>query len=368
MDLETYEMPAAVRQRLRRKLKIWYEKSARDLPWRETRDPYRIWISEIMLQQTTVAAVVPYYERFFRAFPDLESLANAEEERVLKLWEGLGYYSRARNIWKAARQLWETSKGEFPETVAELQQLAGIGRYTAGAIVSFAFDRKAPILEANTLRLYSRLLGYENDPRAAEGQRILWQFAEDVLPHANPGFINQALMELGSRVCTPKEPACDVCPLQKECRAFAIGRQTEIPHRRERIPVTDVMEACIAVRQHNAYLLRRRAEGERWAGLWDFPRFVLHESETQMPTAARRRLEASIHNQTGIHAELGALVTEIRHSVTRYRIRLLCFSARCVSGDFLHEDSVRWVSRGDFADYPLSTTGRKLADLLARRE
>jgi A/G-specific adenine glycosylase len=200
-------MPPAVRQRLRRKLKTWYAGSARDLPWRATQDAYRIWISEIMLQQTTVAAVVPYYERFFEAFPTLETLANAEERQVLKLWEGLGYYSRARNLWKAARQLWEHSEGQFPSTVSELQELPGIGRYTAGAIVSFAFNRKAPILEANTVRLYSRLIGYESDPRSAEGQRILWRFAEQILPQCDPGRTNQALMELGARICAPSEPS-----------------------------------------------------------------------------------------------------------------------------------------------------------------
>ena len=384
MSDDIYEMPAADRQRVRRKLKTWYEKAARELPWRLTQNPYRIWISEIMLQQTTVAAVIPYYERFFEAFPNLESLAKADEQQVLRQWEGLGYYSRARNIWKAARQIWEQSGGRFPSTVSELEKLAGIGRYTAGAIVSFAFNRKAPILEANTLRLYSRLLGYDGDPRSAEGQRILWQFAEDILPRTDPGKMNQALMDLGARICQPGVPDCPACPLRRECRAFAAGRQSEIPLRPERVALTDVTEASIAVRQGEGYLLRRRSEGERWAGLWDFPRFELAEEESilapepagrngrllecRLPSPARLRLEEHIRVQTGIEAEVGTLLTKIRHGVTRFRIQLLCFHGKYLSGRPRDHQSIRWVPAGEFASYPLSTTGRKFADLLKEAE
>ncbi len=375
-------MPPAVRQRLRRKLKIWYDSAGRVLPWRETADPYRIWISEIMLQQTTVAAVIPYYERFFQAFPSLESLAKAEEEQVLKQWEGLGYYSRARNIWKAARKLWEEHQGQFPRTVSELKEFPGIGRYTAGAIVSFAFNLPAPILEANTARVYSRLIGYAEDPSMAKGQSILWQFAEDILPRVDPGRLNQALMELGSRICTPKNPACSICPVNKECRAFAEGRQSEIPFRKDQVPLTDVMEASIAVARGNEFLLRRRPPGERWAGLWDFPRFELEENavmlspgsrrgkllEPELNPSARNQLQKQIQEQTGIETELDRLVTEIRHGVTRFRIHLLCYLGKYVAGHPKAGETIRWVSRGEFADYPLSTTGRTFADLLAQTD
>ncbi|MCA9070830.1 MAG: A/G-specific adenine glycosylase, partial [Planctomycetaceae bacterium] len=340
MENEEYQLAPAVRQRVRRKLKTWYDGAARELPWRATHDPYRIWISEIMLQQTTVAAVIPYYERFFQAFPHLEDLAQAEEQQVLKLWEGLGYYSRARNILKTARLLWREYEGQFPTDVSGLQELPGIGRYTAGAIVSFAFDRKAPILEANTLRLYSRLVGYPGNPRSADGQRILWNFAEDILSSHSPGQTNQALMELGSRICTPKEPNCPTCPLNRECRAFAEGTQHEIPHRPERIALTDVIEISIAVEKDGAYLLRRRQPGERWAGLWDFPRFELAETEVNftdplaagngrlvnpsLASDASARLQSLICELTGIQAETGSFLTEFRHGVTRSRIHLLC--------------------------------------------
>ena len=166
--------------RFRRGVRSWYKRNARDLPWRSTADAYRVWISEIMLQQTTVAAVLPYFERFVARFPSLAALAAAEEEEVLKYWEGLGYYSRARNLHKTARQLLSGHAGRFPESVEELQALPGIGRYTAGAIASFAFGLPAPIVEANTLRLYCRLMGYRGNPRGSEGQRLLWQFAKRV--------------------------------------------------------------------------------------------------------------------------------------------------------------------------------------------
>lgn len=214
--------------RLRVALRRWHVGNGRDLPWRNCRDPYKVWISEIMLQQTTVAAVKPYFERFLKRFPNIAALAAADEADVLRLWEGLGYYSRARNLRKGAQAI-VANGGVFPDSVEELLPLPGIGRYTAGAIVSFAFDRPAPILEANTLRLYCRLLGFRDDPRSAAGQRVLWSFAEQLVPTKSPGEFNQALMDLGATVCTPTEPHCDECPVASYCRALAEQAQSKIP-------------------------------------------------------------------------------------------------------------------------------------------
>jgi A/G-specific adenine glycosylase len=218
---------------LRARLLTWYDAHRRGLPWRAERgaraDPYRVWISEIMLQQTTVAAVVPYFERFLARFPTVGELADASEDEVLRQWEGLGYYSRARNIHKTAKLIVAERRGRFPDEVEQLIRLPGIGRYTAGAIASFAFDRPAPIVEANTLRLYCRLTGYAGDPRSAAGQRLLWEFAERVLPRRSPGRFNHALMELGATHCTPAEPDCPRCPVRSCCRAFAEGSQASIP-------------------------------------------------------------------------------------------------------------------------------------------
>jgi A/G-specific adenine glycosylase len=325
-----------------------------------------------------VAAVVPYYERFLARFPTVERLAAAPEEDVLKLWEGLGYYSRARNLHAAARHIVAECDGEFPLDVEGLLSLPGIGRYTAGAIASFAFDRHAPIVEANTLRLYSRLLGYRSDPRSAAGQELLWDFAERVLPTRSPGRFNQALMELGATICTPTDPACESCPVRMCCAALAMEAQAEIPLPKPRPDVTHVVEACVAVRKGGRFLLRRRRDDERWAGLWDFPRIDLNghsaalspETFTGAMTAdVRRHLQDAVRSLTGIDSELRGLVTEIRHTVTRFRIRLLCFDAAHRGGRLSGPaDSLRWVRPGEFEHVPLSVSGRKLALLLAGRE
>ena len=361
--------------KFRRSLRRWYQRRARDLPWRRTGDPYRIWLSEIMLQQTTVAAVVPYFERFLNRFPDIRELASADDREVLRLWEGLGYYSRARNIHRTARQVVAEQNGVFPGTVEELIKLPGIGRYTAGAIVSFAFDRPAPIVEANTLRLYSRLLALDENPRSTRGQRVLWAFAEHLLPRRRAGEFNQALMELGSQVCTPNEPTCPKCPVRTACRAFADGRQLEIPVMPARQEITAIVEAAVAVRSGNQYLLRRNPEGQRWAGLWDFLRFPIEnaarhipesglDSTRSVPARLARQLESSSHDMAGIEIRTDRFLTELRHGVTRYRIRLQCFLAETDGPRDQTADGFEWVHPDAFSEYPLSVTGRKLACLL----
>ena len=366
-------------RRFRRNLTAWYAKHARDLPWRRTRDAYRIWISEIMLQQTTVAAVTPYFERFLARFPDVRALAAADLQDVLRLWEGLGYYTRGRNIHKTAQLIVAEHGGTFPADSAELTKLPGVGRYTAGAIASFAYDRRAPIVEANTLRLYSRLLGYRGDPKSTAGQRLLWSFAERILPSKNCGAFNQALMELGATVCTPARPRCEECPVRSCCRAFAGGAQNEIPAMTQRAAVTDVTEASVAVRRRDgAYLLRLRGAGERWAGLWDFPRFEVSNGafentesakrRTVVPAKLRRFLESEVRARTGVESRTIDTLGTMRHGVTRFRIRLLCFLAESVDAAEEDRDGLRWVKPNDFGDLPLSVTGRKLATLLQRRE
>jgi A/G-specific adenine glycosylase len=364
----------------RRALLRWYARHARDLPWRRSRDPYHIWISEIMLQQTTVVAVVPYFERFLQRFPTLGELAAAGEDDVLRLWEGLGYYSRARNILKAARVLAAKHDGRFPDDPAALLELPGIGRYTAGAIASFAFDRRAPIVEANTLRLYCRLLGYDGDPRSAAGQRVLWEFAERILPATSPGSFNQALMELGATVCTPENPACEQCPVRTHCAAATQGRQREIPLAARRPEITAVTEIAVAVQHRRRYLLLKRPPGTRWAGLWDFVRFG---SQTANGVGAARPTDGSARNlhahiatrvadETGYSVQVSEHLADLKHSVTRYRITLKCFLAEMTSG-FADspkrpgEPTRKWVAPEKLAELPLSVTGRKLANLLCAR-
>lgn len=375
-------------RRFRSALRRWHERQGRDLPWRNCRDPYKVWISEIMLQQTTVAAVRPFFERFLQRFRTVAALADAKEEDVLRLWEGLGYYSRARNLRKAAQAI-VANGGSFPNSVDDLLPLPGIGRYTAGAIVSFAFNRPAPILEANTLRLYCRLLGFRDDPRSANGQRILWSFAEKLVPTKSPGEFNQALIDLGATVCTPTDPQCSTCPVASCCRALAEQSQTEIPSPKQRPAITETREAYVAIRSIDRFLIYRRPEGQRWAGLWDFPRFELpackpHEQACVSPSAtskddarstcrepigfplnnARRFLERRIAAEFGPQVTITEQLTQLKHSVTRFRITLDCWLAESNANDLTSPFPTAWVEPSEFAHYPFSTTGREFANTL----
>jgi A/G-specific adenine glycosylase len=356
--MEAIQFDTKQKQSLRRRLLAWYARHRRDLPWRNDRDPYRVWVSEIMLQQTQVATVRAYFERFTTELPTVHDLAAADERQVLRLWEGLGYYRRARQMHAAAQVLVADDGGQFPRNVVELQKLPGIGRYTAGAIASIAFDLPAPILEANTM--LSRLLAYRDDPTKSAGQKLLWQTAEAILPRKNVAEFNQALMELGSLVCTPKDPNCDACPLNELCVAHALGLEHEIPLAKKKPAFTAVREAAVVVRKNGRVLLRQCGGGERWTGLWDFPRF---EVESEGPLFAADELMEKIRDLTGVAARIGSHLKTIKHGVTRYRITLDCYAATYDGG---RVRAARWVPRRELDSYPLSTTGRKIVALLGR--
>lgn len=315
-----------------------------------------------MLQQTQVATVEGYFERFLARFPTVEALAEADEQEVLRLWEGLGYYRRARQLHRAAQVVVAEHGGQFPRSPEAVRRLPGIGRYTAGAILSIAFDVPAPILEANTQRLLSRLAGYQGEPTSTEGQRLLWQLAELLLPRKRAGQFNQALMELGSEVCTPRSPCCPECPVATLCEAQRRGLQTSIPRPKRRVPTTDLNEAAVLLRHRGRVLLVQCPEGGRWAGLWDFPRVGL---AGQTPLERTEELADKVRQLTGAVIELGERLHVLRHGVTRYRITLECFAARCVSpGNPPAGAKTKWLPPDQLGDYPLSTTGRKLARLL----
>ena len=338
---------------LRRRLLAWFQTRARDLPWRKTRDPYRVWISEIMLQQTQVATVIPYYERFVAAFPDESSLAAASEQEVLRLWEGLGYYRRARNLHAAAKKIIAEHGGKFPRTVEAVRSLPGIGRYTANAVLSIALDQRLPILEANTVRLHSRLLAYRGVPTTTAAAKLLWEFAEAVLPASEPGRFNQALMELGSLVCVPKNPACDTCPLAELCPTRIGGLQDRIPAAAKKVRYEEVTETAVLVRDGARVLVRQCGPDERWAGLWDFPRHADATDDASLVEATRR--------MTGVEIQIFRELAVVKHGVTRYRITLRCLEARARSVPDTLPPSVRWVTSDELRALPLSTTGRKLA-------
>jgi A/G-specific adenine glycosylase len=350
-----------MRRWLRRRLLPWFARHRRDLPWRRTRDAYAVWVSEVMLQQTQVATVIPFFERFCQSFPTLAALAAADEQEVLRHWEGLGYYRRARALHRAARVLAAGHGGTFPDDPDVVRRLPGIGRYTLGAVLSQAFDRRLPILEANSLRVLCRLFGVRSDPRAGPTQRLLWRLAEEILPARRVGDFNQALMELGALVCTPTAPDCDACPLAARCEARRLQLQEILPLRAAAPTPVAVAEVAVVVeRGLDVLLVQRPAEG-RWAGLWEFPHGPLADGETHEQAAARLLPEL-----TGLAADVGPELLTVRHGVTRFQITLVCLEARYRRGRFRSAFYRRgcWVRPERLADYPVSAPQRRLAQAL----
>lgn len=273
------EISVSTRRWLRNGLLHWFARHRRDLPWRYTRDPYAIWVSEVMLQQTQVATVVPYFQRFIQAFPSVADLARADEQQVLRLWEGLGYYRRARGLHRAAQILVRDWDGQIPRDPTHLGRLPGFGRYTVGAVLSQAFDLRLPIVEANSERVLCRVFGYPDDPKKTAGRKRLWATAEAILPARRVGEFNQALMELGALVCKPRNPDCGRCPLKARCQARLLGLQESIPFRGEPVEFLHQQEVALVVFQKGKVLLVKRPDDGRWAGLWEFPRTEVKAGE-----------------------------------------------------------------------------------------
>jgi A/G-specific adenine glycosylase len=353
----------ALRRRVRRRLLAWFARHRRDLPWRRDRDPYRVWVSEVMLQQTQVATVPPYFERFLRAFPTPADLAAADEQDVLRLWEGLGYYRRARDLHRAARLLVTQHGGRLPGDPAAWRGLPGVGRYILGAVLSQAFDLRLPIVEANSQRVLCRLFGWTDDPRRGPARNRLWRAAEELLPNRDVGDFNQALMELGALVCTPAAPRCDSCPLAAECVARRLGLQDKIPPRAIPPETIEEREAAVVIRRGGRVLLvQRPADAPRWAGMWEFPHGPVERGEAYDEAAARL-----LRPLTGVRADLVAELMTLRHSVTRHHITMVCFDARYRAGTFQSEFYQRgeWIEPSRLTAYPVSAPQRRLAQSLA---
>jgi len=353
---------SAQRTRLRRRLFDWFDRNARPLPWRRSRCAYAIWVSEIMLQQTQVAAVIPYFERFMRAFPDIATLAQADEQAVLRLWSGLGYYSRARNLHRTAKILCAESGGLWPTDPLSASRLPGLGRYTVNAVLSQAFDVRLPILEANTRRLLCRILGERGEPRQRDVENRLWQAAESWLPRRRVGDFNQALMELGALVCKPQDPDCPRCPLKSACVARRMGLENVIPRRAASKKIQDVRELALIIHKNDNVLLVQRPAVGRWAKMWEFPHREWPASES-LEAAASLLLKS-----LGMKASPGAEFETVRHGVTRYRICLCCWSAQWTEGEFWSETyaAAKWIHPSELAQYALSSPQRRLAKLVAQ--
>ncbi len=272
------------------------------------RDPYRILVSETMLVQTTVAAVLPYYERFLARFPTIEALAAADEDEVVKAWEGLGYYRRARALHAAARAVMETHGGVFPEDSPAILALPGVGRYIAGALRSFAFDQPAPIVEANTQRVLARWLAWRGDLKASASQARFWEAAERLVPPVGAGVFNQAFMELGALVCTPRTPSCLICPIAGDCRARALGIQDELPVVTAKPPPLESFEAAVLVERDRKILIVQRGEGGLWEGFWEFPTLHLSGADPagRVFADASVDLAEGVRRLTGVRVDVGA--------------------------------------------------------------
>ncbi len=340
------------------RLLAWYGRAGRDLPWRRTRDPYRIWLSEIMLQQTGVAAVIPYYDRFLARFPEVAALAAAPVEEVIALWAGLGYYSRAQNLHAAARRVVERHGGAFPADLQALTELPGIGRSTAGAILAIAFDRPAPILDGNVRRVLARLFALEENPRRPAAERQLWGWAEALTPADRPHDYTQAIMDLGATVCTPRRPACERCPLEALCRARALGRQNDLPQKREKKAVPTVTRVALLLTRDGRFLVRRRPLCGMLGGLWEFPGGEVPVGETPAEAAAAQLGEFGAAGP----AEAAGGVT---HAYSHFRLDLHLF--RAAAGRSLQvaegEES-RWLTPAELADWPLHGAHKKALPLL----
>jgi len=348
-----------------RDLVKWFGVAQRDLPWRReenARDPYRIVVSEFMLQQTTVAAVIPFYHRFLARFPTIESLAAATFEEVLPLWAGLGYYSRARNLHALAGVVMEKHGGVFPRDFSSVLALPGVGRYTAGAVTSIAFDLKTPIVDANVARVFARVFCLQGDLKNKENQAHLWQRATEIVESCDdenpPSQLNPALMELGALVCTPRAPQCQKCPVAEFCVARTQGRQNELPHvaaRRETVELRDACVLCKSTPGFGRTFLRRRARDAKiwWRGMWELPRVTARDGESTSEAAARM-----LREEFGLTSfQIGAKLQTVTHGVTHHRITLDCF---LVEADLPAKEDRGWFTFEDIENLALPSTMRAL--------
>jgi A/G-specific adenine glycosylase len=353
------QFPPRALAKFQQRLLYWFRAHRRALPWRESRDPYRVWVAEIMLQQTRIAAVLPYYERFLAKFPTVESLACAREEEVLKMWSGLGYYSRARNLYRAAKQIVASHDGRFPRNEESALALPGIGHYTAAAVLSIAYDVPLAVLDGNVARVLARLKAIRGDLRSDGRWQRLSKSAQDLLARDAPGDWNQALMELGETVCTPQSPRCSECPAARWCRARALSLTAQIPApRRKRAPVSmKIAAAVLRDRRGRTLLVREPGAHDHvlFSRMWQFPAVAVSQN-------AARELAAHLRETLGVDCTNGASLEPLpaaRHGVTFRNITLLPFLARVP--ELPHKPRTRILALDKLLQLPVSSATRKIA-------
>ncbi|MEA3327707.1 MAG: A/G-specific adenine glycosylase [Chloroflexota bacterium] len=343
----------------------WYEQNSRELPWRFVQSPYRTWVSEVMLQQTQVDTMLPYYEKWMVRFPDIVSLANASEQEVLSAWEGLGYYSRVRNLHQAARIVMDEMGGHLPQTPQGLQHLPGIGPYTAAAIASIAFGVDVAAVDGNTRRVLSRLMDVREPARSREGEEIIWAIANENLPQGQASSYNQALMDLGAMICTPKDPDCAGCPVAEQCLAKALGVQAERPVKMPRKKPPHLTVTAAVILRGEMVLLAQRPSHGLLGGMWEFPGGTFEEEDADLEACLKRE----IMEELGVTIRVGAPFGVYKHAYTHFRITLHAFMCGIADDEHprnLASDGLVWVSLTELSAYPMGKVDRIIAERLLK--
>jgi A/G-specific adenine glycosylase len=342
------------------KLLAWYHTNKRTLPWRGHPSAYAVWVSEIMLQQTRVEAVIPYFERWMRLFPNVQALAHASEREVLNAWEGLGYYSRARNLHKAAKIVAEQYHAEIPRDLDELRKLPGIGRYTLGAIASIAFGMDISALDGNIKRVYARIFDIQEPVDSPAGEKILWELADQYLPKGCAGDYSQALMDLGATICVPKNPRCLICPVMKLCKARQNGTQNQRPVMKPKKEVPHYVHAAGVIIERGRVLLAQRPSNGLLGGMWEFPNGRVNgdpakELSNTLKTGYKLRLR-----ETRKQEALGV----VQHGYTHFKVTVYVFQCELIS--ISKETNLKWVSLNKLQDYPMGKIDRRIAEMIAK--
>jgi A/G-specific adenine glycosylase len=341
----------------------WFRKNARDLPWRKTKDPYAIWVSEIMLQQTQVDTVEPYYHRFMKRFPTVRRLARTRTDTVLKLWEGLGYYSRARNLHLAAKTIVRDHGGNVPDSKDALLCLPGVGPYTAGAIASIAFNKDEPLVDGNVIRVLCRVFRIREDPKSGAVQKRLWHLAQELLPSGRAGLFNQALMELGATVCLPRRPNCDACPLRKICLAREHAEQESLPYRTSRSPLPHQEVVVAVIYRNGRILIDKRKPTGLLGGLWEFPGGKIENGET-----LSRALKREVREELGISIRIKRPLVTVQHAYSHFTVTLHAFECTHASGTPKCRSCVdcKWVYPKQLKNFAFPAANKKIIAALQK--
>jgi A/G-specific adenine glycosylase len=335
-------------------LLAWYRRNARTLPWRNHPDPYAVWVSEIMLQQTRVETVIPYFHRWMKRFPTTKSLAKASEHDVLNLWEGLGYYSRARNLHKAAKIIVDQYDSQLPRDLIALRRLPGIGRYTVGAIASMAFGMDEPTLDGNIRRVFARIFDISAPVDSSAGEKVLWNLVAEHLPKGKAGDYNQALMDLGATICLPKNPRCSICPVMKVCQARMKGIQDQRPVLKPKQKTPNYIQAAAVILKHGRVLLAKRPSQGLLGGMWEFP-------NSRVENDPAKELSKSLRSGYQLKVQRKDALGAVKHSYTHFKVTVHVFQCELIS--MPKNQSLKWIKLGELEELPMGKIDRQIAQL-----